>query len=939
MSGYDIKNLPDILHIDRSPSYMKISWIALSYCFAGVILFFGCSKPNPDGDRASWPVVKLPAGADTTSEYWNGVDLEPKPPILPLTVDDQKEKFLLPPGFELEAILTEPQIQQPAAITFDGNGRMYVLELRSYMLTVDSEGTLEPVSGISRWEDTDNDGVYETGGMFVDSLVFPRFVLPVGPNSILTMESNADNIYKYTDTDNDGRADKKEFFTDNFGRAGNVEHQQAFLYWGMDNWLYSTVNPFRIRETPQGVVRESTGSNHAQWGITHDDDGKLWFQGGSNGLPSYFQFPIHYGDYIVEKNFDEGFDIPWGAPVLVADMQGGMGAVRMPEGTLNRVTGASGNDMFRGHRLPQALIGQYFYGEPVARIVRQINAEVKDGLTTLYNVYQPQQSEFIRSTDPLFRPVDMATAPDGTMYIVDMYHGIIQEGEWAPVGSYLRAKIEQYQLDKVVGLGRIWRLTHEDVDRDKTKPRMYEQSSQELLTQLGHPNGWWRDMAQQVLVQRNDKSVAPTLVSVIETSDNILTKFHALWVLEGIGSLQSSLVKKLLKDPNPRMRMMALWVSESLYKAGDKSFANDYLAMMSDKDTQVKMRAMMTGRLLKITGTSETVKKVLANDSTAGVQLVGKQVLDPPKVTAFFGRSNPNFSKEEQALVDEGNKIFNSLCATCHGPLGNGTPAGQGKLLAPSLVGSPRVQSHPDYIVKTLLHGMTGEIQGESYAGIMMAPMGNNTDQWVASVASFVRANFENESSPISPADVAKIRRETSQQKSPYRFEELWSTIPKVLEVGNNWKITASHTGEVRKGSTALPKGALNFEGWTTGVTQQKGMWFQIEMPKVATVSEIQFKSPPISRGWREGSPPPIHTFPRGYDLDVSMDGKQWTKIVSNGEGYGAAMSIRFTPVETKFIRITLTKSESIVHGERRGLPFDYEVAWNMREFKLYGFL
>ena len=408
--------------------------------------------------------------------------------------------------------------------------------------------------------------------MFVDSLVFPRFVLPVGPNSILTMESNADIVYKYTDTDNDGQADKKEFFTDNFGRAGNVEHQQAFLYWGMDNWLYSTVNPFRVRETPQGVIRESTASNHAQWGITHDDDGKLWFQGGSNGLPSYFQFPVHYGDYIVEKNFEEGFDVPWGAPVLVADMQGGMGAVRMPEGTLNRVTGASGNDLFRGHRLPKELVGQYFYGEPVARIVRQIDAKVKGGLTTLYNVYQPQKSEFIRSTDPLFRPVDMATAPDGTMYIVDMYHGIIQEGEWAPVGSYLRAKIEQYQLDKVVGLGRIWRLTHESMERDKTKPRMYEETSQELLAHLGHTNGWWRDMAQQILVQRQDKSVAPALVNLVKTSDNILTKFHALWVLEGIGALESSLVKELMNDPNPRMRIMALWVSESLYKAGDKSF-------------------------------------------------------------------------------------------------------------------------------------------------------------------------------------------------------------------------------------------------------------------------------------------------------------------------------------------------------------------------------
>lgn len=285
------------------------------------------------------------------------------------------------------------------------------------------------------------------------------------------------------------------------------------------------------------------------------------------------------------------------------------GAVRMPEGTLNRVTGASGNDIFRGHRLPQDLVGQYFYGEPVARIVRQINAEVKEGLTTLHNVYQEQQSEFIRSTDPLFRPVDMATAPDGTMYIVDMYHGIIQEGEWTPVGSYLRAKIEQYQLDKVVSLGRIWRLTHTEMERDKTKPHMYDQTSAELLAHLAHPNGWWRDMAQQILVQRKDSSVTGALVDLVRKSNKIEARFHALWALEGIGTLESDLVKEQMKDSNPRMRIMALWVSESLYKAGDKSFDKIYLDMMNDPDIQVKMRAMMTGRLLKIPGTNDLVKK------------------------------------------------------------------------------------------------------------------------------------------------------------------------------------------------------------------------------------------------------------------------------------------------------------------------------------------
>ena len=907
----------------------------VAYFFALIIISSACSKTG----KENWPVVKLPEGTDTTNAYWKGIDLEPKPPVLPLPVDEEREKFLLPPGYQLEPVLTEPEIQQPGAITFDGNGRMYVLELRTYMLTADSEGTLTPVSGISRWEDVDNDGVYEKGTMFVDSLVFPRFVLPVGPNSILTMESNADNVYKYTDTDNDGRADKKEFFTDNFGRAGNVEHQQAFLYWGMDNWLYSTVNPFRVRETADGVIRESTASNHAQWGITHDDDGKLWFQGGSNGLPSYFQFPVHYGDYVVEENFAEGFDVPWGAPVLVADMQGGMGAVRMPEGTLNRVTGAAGNDMFRGNRLPKEMIGQYFYGEPVARIVRQVNAEVKDGLTTLHNVYQDQHSEFIRSTDPLFRPVDMATAPDGTMYIVDMYHGIIQEGEWTPVGSYLRIKIEQYQLDKVVGLGRIWRLTHKDFPRDKTQPRMYEESSTQLLKHLEHPNGWWRDMAQQVLVQRKDVSVAPALVQIVQSSNNLLARFHALWVLEGIGKLESSLVKEMMKDPNPRMRVQALWVSETLYKNGDKSFAKKYIEMMNDNDVNVKMRAMMTGRLLKIPGTNETVKKILTADSTKGIQLVGKQVLDPPVVTAFFGRSNPNFNEEEKILVEKGADIYNSLCSTCHGPLGTGVPFGEGQLMAPSLVASAHVQAHPDYIIKTLLHGLTGDIKETHYAAVMMAPMGQNSDEWIASVASFIRANFENESSVISGDDVARVRKETADQKTPYTFDALWASVPKLLEPDASWKVTASNTGEVRKGSTASPVAAFNFEGWTTGITQKEGMWFQVEFPKAVTVSELQFKSQPISRGWREGSPPPLQTYPKGYDVAVSQDGVNWTKVITNGEGKNANTIIRFAPAKAKYLRITLTKSEEIVHGERRGQPFDFEVVWNMREMKVYGFL
>ena len=145
--------------------------------------------------------------------------------------------------------------------------------------------------------------------MFVDKLVFPRFVTPFGANTILTMETNADEVWKYTDTNGDGVADKKELFTTNFGRAGNMESQQASLFWAMDNWLYSTVNAFRLRWTPNGLLKEPTGPNSSQWGITQDNDGKVWFQGGASGLPGYFQFPVHYGNFAAPDQFEPDLNI------------------------------------------------------------------------------------------------------------------------------------------------------------------------------------------------------------------------------------------------------------------------------------------------------------------------------------------------------------------------------------------------------------------------------------------------------------------------------------------------------------------------------------------------------------------------------------------------------------------------------------------------------
>jgi hypothetical protein len=191
----------------------------------------------------------------------------------------------------MDPVLSDPLIENPAQIAFDGNGRMFVVELRGYYQTPEGIDLIPPIGRISVHEDRDNDGVYEHHSVFVDKMVFPRFVTPWGANAVLTMETNADEVWKYTDTNNDGVADKKDLFTTNFGRAGNMESQQASLFWAMDNWLYSTVNAFRLRWTPNGLLKEPTGPNSSQWGVTQDNDGKVCFQGGASGLPGYFQFP------------------------------------------------------------------------------------------------------------------------------------------------------------------------------------------------------------------------------------------------------------------------------------------------------------------------------------------------------------------------------------------------------------------------------------------------------------------------------------------------------------------------------------------------------------------------------------------------------------------------------------------------------------------------
>jgi glucose/arabinose dehydrogenase/mono/diheme cytochrome c family protein len=893
----------------------------------GIVCLAAGAIVNTRGNQAG----QTPAGQSQNplqAQIDLGADFTEKPPIKRLDPIDEQKHFQLPPGFRIEPVLTDPVIEDPVGITFDGNGRMYVLEMRSYMRDADGSNSREPISRISRHEDTNGDGTYDTHTVFADKLVLPRIAFPLGNGEVLVLETDNRDLYKLTDSNGDGVADKREVFYPGYGRVTNMEWQPGGLTWALDNWLYTTYNPFRLRLAAGGkIVREETEPNGGQWWSAQDNYGKMWWvDGGGEIGPVNFQTPIIYGAFNVADNFEPDFQVPNPAPGGISDMQGGMRRVRLPDGTLNHFTAASGAEIYRGHRMPSDMVGDLFFTEPVGRIVRRAKVVVTDGLTQLKNAYPG--SEFVRSTDPLFRPVSITTGPDGALYLMDMYTGIIQDAQFVGPNSYLRQKIEQYQLDKQHNWGRIWRITHEETPLDHTRPQMYSQTPNQLVQHLTHPSGWWRDTAQKLLVLGRDKSVVPALRTMARTSANQLARIHALWTLEGLDALDAALVRELMKSPDPKVRIQSMRASESLYKAGDKSFAVEYRNFLEDADTDVVIQAMLTLNLYKVPDSGAMIKATISGRPARGIKEIGEQILKGTSTSqgqrpalSDTGAGAVNLSVDARRSVQRGETAYREICAACHGIDGKGAPmagAPAGITLAPPLAGSPRVQGHRDYVIKVLMNGLMGPINGADYTAVMV-PLGANSDEWIADVASFVRIGFGNTGSIVKPSEVTLVRK-VSDRKTPWTVAELESTLPIRIEETSTWKLTASHNGD----AAGNP---INGAGrWDSGAPQQPGMWYQIELPAATRISEVQLDSAvpfsfaggrrgrgaapgrggPGPAGARGGAPPAPAAGPVRYKVQVSMDGSTWSDA-AEGDGQTPTTVIAFAPTESRFIRITET--------------------------------
>jgi hypothetical protein len=560
----------------------------------------------------------------------------PPPLISYLSPADEAKTFIIKDGYHLELVLSEPVIKEPVLTVFDGNGRMYVAEMRSYMQDIDGSNERAKIGRVSLHWSSKGNGVYDKHTVFVDNLVLPRMILPLADGVVIN-ETDSEDYWLYQDTKGTGVADKKTLFYGGGGRGGNLEHQASGLIWDLDNWIYMSVNAYRLRFQGSNVIREPTASNFGQWGICQDDYGKLWnVNAGYEAGPVNYQLPIVYGGFEMGDRNSEDWRTVY--PLIgLADVQGGTVRFRPEEKSLNHFTGTCGPDIYRGDRLPADLRGDLLFCEPVGRLVRRGKIEVKEGYTGLSNAYI--QSEFILSTDPDFRPVNLVDAPDGSIYLTDMYRGIIQEKDWVNQGSYLRGVVQQYNLDKNFGRGRIWRLVH-DSFKPGPQPHMLDESSATLVTHLESLSGWWRDNAQKLLVLHGDKSVVPALVEMANSSTNHLARIHAK-----------------LKDSHPQVRIAAIRASESLYKKGDHSLVPDIAALAKDPDVKVVIQVMLTANFLKWPDWNTLVNSIIASNPAYGVKRYGGEIAPPAPVATAPNSpppppQPPQFSADEKEIFD-----------------------------------------------------------------------------------------------------------------------------------------------------------------------------------------------------------------------------------------------------------------------------------------------
>ncbi len=531
------------------------------------------------GTQAQWPpsVRKTPE----------------KAPVL--LADEEKQTLVLPPGYRVELVASEPLVIDPIAIDFDADGRLWVLEMPGFMSGPGGANTRDPINNVVVLEDTNGDGMMDKRTVFADKLVLPR-ALKVLDTGVLVGEPP--NLWLMKDKDGDLVADDKTLVNNTYGRpTASIEHNANSLYWALDNVIYTSEHDWHLR-LKNGAFEIQPTLSRGQWGASMDDAGRVYRN--INDAPLFV-------DYVAARYFARNPNLARTRGLydpLISREESVIWPIRptrgvnrgyryqffRPDDTSVTIQGVGTPVIYRGDRLPRELLGDAFITDSTTNLVHRYKI-VDDGTGRLRAQDAYAKGEILASWDERFRPVNMLGGPDGTLYIVDMYRGIVQEQiYWT---DFLRDYITARDLEKPVHLGRIWRIVHESTKPER-KPALSKAKPAELVQALSHPNGWWRDTAQRILVERGEKSVVPQLTELATGKAGWRAALHALWTLDGLDAIEPGTVRAALSDPSPEVRAAAVRLSERWIGEPNQPFVEAVLKLLDDPTWTVRRQVAAT---------------------------------------------------------------------------------------------------------------------------------------------------------------------------------------------------------------------------------------------------------------------------------------------------------------------------------------------------------
>ena len=521
-----------------------------------------------------------------------------------LSAADEMKTFKIAPGYRVELVAAEPLVHDPVAMTFDPDGRIWVCEMRGYMPNVDGKGQKVPVGTISVLEDTDGDGVMDKSTVFLDQLILPRAVCWTA-DGLLVAENG--KVWLCKSRANGLKCDDKKLVMEY--NQGNSEHSLNGLVPMLDNWIYAAKEGIRLRKLDGKWVREATAPR-GQWGIAQDDHGYLVYTVNASlirgDLTPCYSPNAHAANPMLNLALYKEQQV-WPIRPNPGINRGYLASFLRPDGTMIEANANCGPVVYRGDNLPKELLGNVFINEPAGNLVRrQVFTQTGD-VKSSKNAYD--KAEFLASTDERFRPVNLYNAPDGTLYLIDMYRGIIQEGAY--ITPHLRQQILERGLDKPIGLGRIFRIAHESTEPRK-RPALGKATSADLVSHLASPNGWRRDMAQQLLVQRGDRSVISALEELAAKSPLPLARLHALWTLEGLGKLDTDMLLTLVADKDRHVRASAVCLlRKEINRYAEPTYLQELAPRAQDSDKIVRVQLALTLGLVNTAQADRVLEPIL----------------------------------------------------------------------------------------------------------------------------------------------------------------------------------------------------------------------------------------------------------------------------------------------------------------------------------------